>query len=79
MEKYAASDERPKDKCLKDVAECDYYVLILAWRYGFQPPADKPAVPVLASLLGVILSSLYQLGIEWCIIYPKFWDNHLRW
>ncbi|MCX7109402.1 MAG: DUF4062 domain-containing protein, partial [Proteobacteria bacterium] len=42
MEKYAASDERPKDKCLKDVAECDYYVLILAWRYGFQPPADNP-------------------------------------
>jgi formylglycine-generating enzyme required for sulfatase activity len=42
MEKYAASDERPKDKCLKDVAECDYYVLILAWRYGFQPPNDNP-------------------------------------
>ena len=42
MEKYAASDERPKDKCLKDVADCDYYVLILAWRYGFQPPNDNP-------------------------------------
>lgn len=27
MEKYPAFDERPKDKCLADVAECDYYVL----------------------------------------------------
>jgi hypothetical protein len=30
MEKYPAFDERPRDKCLADVAECDYYVLILA-------------------------------------------------
>ena len=42
MEKYPAFDERPKDKCLADVAECDYYVLILAWRYGFQPEDDNP-------------------------------------
>lgn len=42
MEKYPAFDERPKDKCLVDVAECDYYVLILAWRYGFQPEDDNP-------------------------------------
>lgn len=42
MEKYPAFDERPADKCLRDVAECDYYVLILAWRYGFQPTQDNP-------------------------------------
>ncbi len=42
MEKYPAFDERPADKCLKDVAECDYYVLILAWRFGFQPTQDNP-------------------------------------
>jgi len=42
MEKYPAFDERPKDKCLSDVAECDYYVLILAWRYGYQPADDNP-------------------------------------
>ena len=42
MEKYSAFDERPKDKCLADVAECDYYVLILAWRYGYQPADDNP-------------------------------------
>ena len=42
MEKYSASDERPKNKCLKDVADCDHYVLILAWRYGYQPTDDNP-------------------------------------
>ncbi len=42
MEKYPAFDERPQDKCLEDVAQCDYYVLILALRYGFQPPDDNP-------------------------------------
>jgi len=42
MEKYPAFDERPADKCLADVAACDYYVLLLAWRYGFQPAADNP-------------------------------------
>ena len=41
MEKYPAFDERPEDKCLADVAECDYYVLILAHRYGFVPRADN--------------------------------------
>ncbi len=40
MEKYPAFDQRPKDKCLEDVAQCDYYVLIVAHRYGYVPPAD---------------------------------------
>src|SRR5687767_13478419 len=42
MEKYPAFDERPKEKCLADVAECDYYVLILAHRYGHVPDVDNP-------------------------------------
>jgi len=42
MEKYPAFDERPRDKCLADVAACDYYVLILAWRYGYRPADDNP-------------------------------------
>jgi formylglycine-generating enzyme required for sulfatase activity len=43
MEKYPAFDERPAEKCLKDVADCDYYVLVLAWRYGYRPEDDNPA------------------------------------
>lgn len=41
MERYAAFDERPLDKCLADVRSCDYYVLIVARRYGFIPLAQK--------------------------------------
>jgi len=37
MEDYVASDERPLDRCLQDVAACDVYVGIFAWRYGFIP------------------------------------------
>jgi len=37
MEDYTASDERPVDKCLKDVADSEIYVGIFAWRYGTIP------------------------------------------
>lgn len=39
MEDYVATDQRPVDKCLKDVAEADIYVGIFAFRYGYVPPA----------------------------------------
>ncbi|MGI5146892.1 HEAT repeat domain-containing protein [Plantactinospora sp. CA-294935] len=37
MESYVAEDRRPLERCLADVAECDVYVGIFAWRYGFIP------------------------------------------
>jgi hypothetical protein len=42
MEDYTASDERPLDKCLADVADCDIYIGIFAQRYGFIPAHDNP-------------------------------------
>ena len=42
MEDYVASDQRPLDRCLKDVGQCDAYVGIFAWRYGYIPDADNP-------------------------------------
>ena len=42
MEDYVATDERPLDKCLADVAGCDAYVGIIAWRYGYIPPINNP-------------------------------------
>jgi WD40 repeat protein len=39
MEAYAATDERPLDLCLRDVAQSDIYVGLYAWRYGYEPPA----------------------------------------
>jgi hypothetical protein len=37
METYVAEPERPVDKCLKDVASCDLYIGVFAWRYGYIP------------------------------------------
>jgi Domain of unknown function (DUF4062) len=42
MEDYGADDDRPLDKCLADVAACDLYVGIFAWRYGYIPEKDNP-------------------------------------
>jgi serralysin len=42
MEDYVASDQRPVDKCLADVADSDAYLGIFAWRYGFIPSRDNP-------------------------------------
>jgi Domain of unknown function (DUF4062)/AAA ATPase domain len=38
MEDYVSTDQRPVDKCLKDVASTDIYVGIFAFRYGYVPP-----------------------------------------
>jgi hypothetical protein len=42
MEYYVAGAERPVEKCLADVADCDLYVGLFAWRYGYVPAADNP-------------------------------------
>lgn len=43
MEDYAASHQRPVDKCLADVRRADVYVGILAWRYGYVPEESNPS------------------------------------
>ena len=40
MEDYPASDQRPLDKCLADIGQCDAYVGIFANRYGYVPPGQ---------------------------------------
>ena len=42
MEDYVARDARVTDECLRDVAECEIYLGILAWRYGHVPADDNP-------------------------------------
>jgi hypothetical protein len=42
MEYYVAEDQRPLDRCLSDVASCDAYVGIFAWRYGHVPRENNP-------------------------------------
>lgn len=40
MEDYVATDMRPVDKCLADVAIADIYVGLFGFRYGYVPPAE---------------------------------------
>jgi hypothetical protein len=42
MEDYVATDERPLTVCLADVAACELYVGIFAWRYGYIPAQENP-------------------------------------
>jgi energy-coupling factor transporter ATP-binding protein EcfA2 len=42
MEYYVAEGKRTVKKCLEDVAACDLYVGIFAWRYGWVPAEDNP-------------------------------------
>ena len=53
MEEYVAEGTRPLNRCLVDVASCDAYVGILAWRYGYVP--TSAGVDVLALPLGTAL------------------------
>ena len=41
MEQYVAEGNRPLDRYLADVRLADLYVVILAWRYGYNP-LDQP-------------------------------------
>ena len=43
MEEYGAADQRPLERCLRDVDQCDVYVGIFAWQYGYAPQEDNPA------------------------------------
>ena len=42
MEYYVAEHRPPVAKCLDDVAACDLYVGLFAWRYGWVPEDDNP-------------------------------------
>jgi hypothetical protein len=42
MEKYPARDDRPRVASEADASNCDYYIGIFAWRYGYVPSDDNP-------------------------------------
>src|SRR5215469_10409633 len=41
MEEYIATDQRPVDRCLKDIEAVDIYVGIFGFRYGYILPRDQ--------------------------------------
>lgn len=73
MEDYTASDERPVDKCLADVADCDVYVGLFAHRYGFVPPHENPLG---LSITELELAQARELGKP-CLIFLH--DETVPW
>jgi hypothetical protein len=50
MEDYTAETRVPIKKCLEDVARCDIYLGIFAWRYGYIPENDNPQKKAITEL-----------------------------
>lgn len=81
MEDYAATSKRPLQKCLDDVADCDVYVGIFAWRYGHIPRAGNSDH---LSITEHEYRKAAELGKQICIFLldsdvawpPQFMDSH---
>lgn len=50
MEDYVATDVRPLEKCLEDVAASDLYVGIFAFAYGYVPDVGNPGAKSITEL-----------------------------
>ena len=44
MEDYGISPQKPLDKCLQDVSQCDLFIGIFAWRYGTIPKGHEKSI-----------------------------------
>ncbi|MEU1755800.1 HEAT repeat domain-containing protein [Micromonospora matsumotoense] len=44
MEAYGADVQPPLERCLSDVRDCDLYLGLFAWRYGFRPPGQESSI-----------------------------------
>lgn len=44
MEYHGVADVTPKDEVIKDVSDCDAYVGIFAWRYGYVPLGSEISI-----------------------------------
>ena len=42
MEEYAARDQRVELACMGDMIECDIYIGVFGWRYGYIHIEDNP-------------------------------------
>jgi hypothetical protein len=82
MEDYVATGKHPPlQKCLDDVARCDYYVGIFAWRYGYIPTDGNPDQKSITELeyrkayetCKPCFVFLLDPDVSWS---PKFTDSH---
>lgn len=76
MEDYIAQDQRPLQNCLEDVASCDIYVGIFAWRYGYIPNDKKNKHPNILSITELEYRKAREKGIP-CLIFLL--DESVPW
>lgn len=81
MEDYVATDERTDARCTQDVSTCDFYVGIIAQRYGWIPPGRDRSITELEYRQAQsqphktrCLIFLLDKGAEW----PLQWIDALR-
>ncbi len=67
MEDYVAQGQRPLQACSEDVASCDIYIGIFAWRYGCIPE-DKKDNPNSLSITELEYRNANEKGIP-CLIF----------
>lgn len=60
MEDYVAESSIPVDKVVSDVKSCDLYVILVAWRYGYIPTADRVMVDVSSATKGETSITEYE-------------------
>lgn len=83
MEDYSASSRLPVEKCLEDVASCDVYIGIIAWRYGYIPKEYQESKTSITELeyrkalqKGIpTLIFLLDKSVPWS---PDFMDSHTK-
>jgi hypothetical protein len=47
VEDYAATEQRPLERCLADIRVSDVVVFLIAWRYGYVPAGQQYSMPEL--------------------------------
>ena len=77
MELYQAADDRPVDRCLRDVEASEIYVGILAWRYGHVPALDNPAQSSITELEYLHARSLNKPALLFLLHEDEPWPR--RW
>jgi hypothetical protein len=72
MEDYVAEGSIPVDKVVSDVKSCELYVVLVAWRYGYIPTADRITVEVSGAVKGETSITDYEyLAARQQVIHAK--------
>jgi hypothetical protein len=78
MEKYPARDDRPKAASESDASNCDIYVGIFAWRYGYVPSEDNPEKKSVTELEYAAAGLAQKPRLIFLLADDAAWPGNLR-